>query len=51
MNNNNKNNILKENYTVFENGDTYEGDWLQEKRHGFGILKRGNREIYTGDWY
>lgn len=33
----------------------YEGDWLKDRRHGYGILSKisedGNiRKVYAGDW-
>jgi hypothetical protein len=28
----------------------YEGDWINGRRHGFGIMTYTNGEIYEGDW-
>ena len=38
----------------FRNRDSYEGDWIDDVMHGFGIFKwmTGNRvgDCYIGDW-
>ena len=35
---------------LYGNGETYEGEWRSDKRHGYGILKDSYGEIYNGDW-
>ena len=35
---------------LFDNGDTYEGEWSQGKKHGHGIMTYYNRDVYDGDW-
>lgn len=36
---------------TYANGETYEGEWLNDKRHGYGIQKDiTEKEIYAGDW-
>ena len=35
----------------YENGEVYEGEWVDGKREGFGILKSKNSvNLYSGDW-
>ena len=38
----------------YPNGDKYEGDWLDNKRHGRGIFYLANEPFkgdkYDGDW-
>ena len=31
-------------------GDVYEGEYRNNKRHGFGEMKYGNGQIYRGQW-
>lgn len=31
-------------------GRTYEGDWLNDMRHGRGFEKHANGDTYTGDF-
>ncbi|EGR33380.1 hypothetical protein IMG5_054890, partial [Ichthyophthirius multifiliis] len=36
---------------VYENGEIYEGEWKNDKIHGYGILKdQDGIDIYNGDW-
>jgi len=32
------------------NGDVYEGEYQQDKRHGRGVLRFGNGKVYEGEW-
>lgn len=34
----------------YTNGDLYEGEWLHEKRHGFGSMVFANSCRYEGSW-
>ena len=34
----------------FANGDIYEGEWLEDKRHGKGMLRLANNNRYEGEW-
>lgn len=34
----------------FASGAVYQGDWINFKMHGKGILKTGNRSLFTGKW-
>lgn len=34
-----------------DSGDVYEGDWVNDKRHGHGTLSRGNGDVYEGSWF
>jgi len=33
------------------NGDVYEGQWKNDKIHGFGVFIRSNGDKYSGEWY
>ena len=35
---------------LYPNGDTFNGEWLNELRHGSGIHKATNGNIYIGTW-
>ena len=35
----------------FKNGDVYEGEWANDKRHGYGILNLLDRGVYEGEWH
>lgn len=35
---------------LYPNGDSYNGEWLNEVRHGSGIHKATNGNIYIGTW-
>ncbi|KAL7450227.1 hypothetical protein ACHAWC_002182, partial [Mediolabrus comicus] len=45
-------NGLKSGHGIFvcANGDFYNGDWLEGKRHGRGKLTWANGNVYEGDW-
>jgi hypothetical protein len=32
------------------NGDTYEGEWANDKRTGFGIFRSKTCDVYMGEW-
>ena len=34
----------------FQNGESYEGEWKNQMRHGRGIHKWVNGETYSGEW-
>ena len=34
----------------YRNGDTYEGEWKQDLRHGYGVLTLKDRGMYEGEW-
>ncbi|ESL12235.1 hypothetical protein TRSC58_00001 [Trypanosoma rangeli SC58] len=37
---------------VFDNGDTYEGNWKSGRMHGTGYLKRvKSNDLYEGEWF
>ena len=33
-----------------EDGKTYEGSFVNDLKHGFGILKYENGDFYQGEW-
>ena len=35
---------------IWPNGSSYEGNFLQGEKHGFGRFKSFNGEEYTGFW-
>eukprot|EP00735_Rhodelphis_limneticus_P001251 TRINITY_DN11834_c0_g1::TRINITY_DN11834_c0_g1_i1::g.16518::m.16518 TRINITY_DN11834_c0_g1::TRINITY_DN11834_c0_g1_i1::g.16518 ORF type:complete len:324 (+),score=18.06,sp/Q5PPV3/MORN3_XENLA/38.01/6e-33,MORN/PF02493.15/0.00026,MORN/PF02493.15/3.7e-05,MORN/PF02493.15/4.1e-06,MORN/PF02493.15/0.00043,MORN/PF02493.15/6e-08,MORN/PF02493.15/0.0053,MORN/PF02493.15/29,NVEALA/PF14055.1/0.16 TRINITY_DN11834_c0_g1_i1:82-972(+) len=35
---------------LYRNGDVYSGEWLDDKRHGFGVLMCPNGDRYEGFW-
>jgi len=37
-------------YRCANNGDVYEGEYQQDKRHGRGVLRFGNGKVYEGEW-
>ena len=37
--------------TLFENGDTYEGEYVKGKRQGQGIYTFSDGEKYDGEWF
>ncbi len=41
---------LKFGKMIFNNGDLYEGEFLNLKLHGNGTLKYRNGNVYTGEW-
>jgi hypothetical protein len=34
----------------YANGDKYEGEWFQDKRHGRGKMVCENGDVFEGDW-
>ncbi len=34
----------------FQNGDIYDGEWVDDKMHGKGILDLADGDSYDGDW-
>jgi len=34
----------------YKNGDMYEGEWLNDKRHGYGVFNIKDRGVYEGEW-
>lgn len=34
----------------FPNGDYYEGTCLGKTKHGFGIYRYANGDVYEGEW-
>ena len=58
MKSENKNNSYKvidshlknEKVYKYDNGDLYKGEFIDGKRHGFGICIFANKEIYEGIW-
>ena len=43
--------VLKiNNKFIYDNGDEYEGNLIELKRNGFGMMKYKNGEIYIGNW-
>ena len=35
---------------VFADGTTYEGEWQNGKRHGYGICVMSEGTVYEGEW-
>ena len=35
---------------VYEDGSVYEGDWLNDLRHGHGKYTWPNAIVYNGEW-
>lgn len=35
----------------FSNGDMYEGEWKNGKKHGKGVYHFNNQSVYEGDFY
>lgn len=33
---------------LYENGDTYEGEWYKDQRYGYGTLKDKQGDVYLG---
>jgi uncharacterized protein YodC (DUF2158 family) len=36
---------------TYVNGDVYEGNWSEGKRHGQGTMTYANKDFYTGNWH
>jgi len=34
----------------FEDGNEYEGDWVNNQKHGRGVLNYVNGDKYDGEW-
>lgn len=35
---------------IYNNGDTYDGEWINNKKHGRGIMIYKNMDTYDGSW-
>lgn len=35
---------------VYTSGESYEGNWVNAKKHGFGKYTWKNGKVYTGNW-
>jgi hypothetical protein len=35
---------------TYFNGDSYEGNWKDDKKNGFGIMKKVDGSIHKGNW-
>lgn len=44
------NNIEKRDEVTFKNGAKYIGEWLGNKKHGFGIQQWTDGARYEGEW-
>ena len=33
---------------IYDNEDSYEGEWYKDQRYGYGTLKDNNSDIYLG---
>ena len=36
--------------SIYESGDSYEGEWKNNNKHGIGIYKDSKGEVYIGQW-
>ena len=36
---------------VYDDGDSYEGEWKDDKAHGFGVYISHNGSVYEGYWF
>jgi len=43
--------IIGPSTTVWPNGDRYEGEWVDGKKHGRGKMTRVNGDWYEGEWH
>ena len=34
-----------------DNGDVYDGDWVEGRKQGFGSYYYNNGDVYEGDWW
>ncbi len=34
----------------YDNGNEYEGSWLNDKQHGFGKLTMNDGSVLKGEW-
>ena len=39
-----------ENGQLSSNGNNYDGDWKDGKKHGRGVYRYANGNVYEGDW-
>ena len=35
---------------IYYNGNNYEGDWKNNLKEGYGIMKYGNGDEFNGNW-
>jgi hypothetical protein len=35
---------------LFDNGDKYQGGWLEGMKHGFGVYEFADGSVYEGEW-
>jgi hypothetical protein len=35
---------------TYDNGNHYEGEWVGDKRHGWGLLTAADGDVYEGEW-
>ena len=35
---------------IWKDGSIYEGNWVNDMKHGYGIMKYENGDIYKGEW-
>jgi hypothetical protein len=36
---------------IHADGDVYEGNWIEDKAHGYGTYTHLDGAIYKGEWY
>ena len=42
--------FIRSYYLLSENGDRYEGEWKNNKKHGIGVYKFSNCDVYEGEF-
>lgn len=45
-----KNVRVRKSTIVLENNTKYKGEWLNNKKDGFGVLINAEGEVYDGNW-